>query len=54
MITQLERKDFYKIHPLIPSCPNIEARSVMRGTNPGAVYVDCPDHPAAALIWIEG
>lgn len=54
MITELERHDLHKIDHLIPSCPNIEARAVMRGTNPGAVYADCPDHPAAALIWIEG
>ncbi|OWA34968.1 hypothetical protein B9G55_14615 [Saccharibacillus sp. O16] len=54
MITELKRQDFDKLDSLIRSCSSIEARSVMRGTNPGAVYVDCPDHPAAALIWIEG
>lgn len=54
MITELNKKDFYKIRHITDKCKNIEVRAVIQGNNPGTVYVDHPTEPTAALIWIQG
>ncbi|MFE4709917.1 GNAT family N-acetyltransferase [Paenibacillus sp. NPDC056722] len=54
MITELRTQEFYKIKHLTDPCNNIEVRAVAEGINPGRVYIDHPDEPEAALIWIQG
>ncbi|WP_211748629.1 GNAT family N-acetyltransferase [Paenibacillus sp. Marseille-Q4541] len=54
MITELTKQDFYKVRHITDQCRNIEARAVVRGTNPGSVYVDHETDITAVLIWIQG
>lgn len=54
MITELNKQDFYKIRHITDKCKNIEVRAVVKGNNPGGVFVDHPTDTTAALIYIQG
>lgn len=55
MIHELERQRYAAIEPIVSSIDeNPEAVAVIRGTNPGRIFVDHVDDPRGALIWSMG
>ncbi len=53
MITELNTSDFYKCKSLINEKGNLEVKAVIKGVNPGRIFVDNSDSPKTGLIWLD-
>lgn len=51
MIYELSQTDFRKCRQLLNPSGQVEAKSVIRGTHPGRVFVDDLKEPSTGLIW---
>ncbi|UTR09987.1 GNAT family N-acetyltransferase [Evansella sp. LMS18] len=52
MITELNVDQFYKCKHFLQVSRLLEVRAVIEGINPGRIFIDNPDNPASALIWL--
>lgn len=51
MIYELDKTDFRKCKKLLNPNGQVEAKAIIRGTNPGRIFVNNLDNPSAGLIW---
>ncbi|MCP4709616.1 MAG: GNAT family N-acetyltransferase [Planctomycetes bacterium] len=55
MISELAKNKFRSIDNLLQNENyDVEVKSVIRGNNPGRVFVDDPENPQTAMIWANG
>lgn len=52
MIYELNQSDFRKCRKLVNPDGQVEAKAVIRGTNPGRIFVDDLYDPSTGLIWL--
>lgn len=52
MISELKKLKFYKCNDLLYEQGQLEAKAVIKGVNPGRVFVDDIDSPTSGLIWL--
>ncbi|GGP08996.1 GNAT family N-acetyltransferase [Oceanobacillus neutriphilus] len=52
MITELKSSELYKYKALLHEQGQLEAKAVVKGVNPGRIFVDNVDTPASGLIWL--
>jgi len=55
MINELNKEDYLNVLPLLANGNiNLEITSVVKGYNPGWIFVDDVDAPKTALVWSKG
>lgn len=55
MIKEISKSQFERVTPLLNTNQlNIEVKSIIKGTNPGRIFVDSVDQPKSAMIWSDG
>lgn len=52
MITELQQNEFPKCKELLNERGQLEVQAVVKGVNPGRIFVDNIDTPRTALIWL--
>lgn len=52
MITELQQNEFQKCKELLNERGQLEVQAVVKGVNPGRIFVDNIDTPRTALIWL--
>lgn len=52
MISELKMSDFKRCQHLINKDGHMEVEAVILGNNPGRIFVDNPESPDAALMWL--
>ncbi|MEB2300348.1 GNAT family N-acetyltransferase [Lysinibacillus xylanilyticus] len=52
MITELQKNEFHRCKKLLNEQGQLEVQAVVKGVNPGRVFVDQIDTPQSALIWL--
>ncbi|WP_018933407.1 GNAT family N-acetyltransferase [Gracilibacillus lacisalsi] len=52
MISELKMSDFNRCQHLINKDGHMEVEAVILGNNPGRIFVDNPESPDAALLWL--
>ncbi|MEH7386350.1 GNAT family N-acetyltransferase [Bacillus sp. JJ1521] len=52
MISELNKKDFYRCKSLINQHGQLEVKAVVEGINPGRIFVDNITSPNSGLLWL--
>ena len=52
MIRELDKTEFYKCEKLINDKGHLEVKAVIKGNNPGRIFVDHINSPSTGLIWL--
>lgn len=52
MISELNKSNFYKCKGLVNDNGQLEVKAVIKGVNPGRIFVDNLVSPNSGLIWL--
>ncbi|MBU9720868.1 MULTISPECIES: GNAT family N-acetyltransferase [Bacillaceae] len=52
MISELKKSEFFKCEGLLNEQGHLEPKAIVKGINPGRIFVDDIDSPTSGMIWL--